>query len=1049
MIELKNIIKNYEASETVVHALKGVSLAFRENEFVAILGPSGGGKTTLLNIMGGLDKYTSGDLIINGKSTIKYRDKDWDTYRNHSVGFVFQSYNLIPHQTVLSNVELALTIAGVGKNEREERAIEVLEKVGLADQIYKKPNQLSGGQMQRVAIARALINDPDILLADEPTGALDSKTSLQIMDLLKEVAKDKLVVMVTHNPDLAYQYANRIVKISDGEIIDDSNPYIEEKTNRKNKTGKAKMHFTTALALSLQNLWTKKARTFLVGFAGSIGIIGIALILSLSTGVNNYIDEVQENSLSSYPLTIENNTVDFTSAMTAMMGTIEARQKIDGSIVEVPVMTEMFASVDIGENNLKKFKEYLERNEELLKEWVSSIQYTYGIDFNIYKADNHLKVNPSELMSSGMMSYYSAYSFSNTFFEVLDNSDLLDTQYEILAGRWSNNYDEVILVLADKYAISDFTLYSLGLKDQDEFNELISAAMKGETSTIESHPLTLSYEELLDLEYKLVLSTSYYVHDETYDAWVDKSSDEAFVNDLIDNGLSLKIVGVVAPKEGVSSTALTQGIGYSHALVEWAINQASQTDIVKQQLSNKDIDVFSGNSFEDINNKQTESKLNFQDMISIDEKKLMQAFGNNFDQKKISNIITKYISEAMSAIQINNEELSTDLLADISSESLDMVIDYIQTYGNGITAYYVESDIDSMISNYLGNFDYDTIINKYGINKMMLEPFYTEMFKGLLSGYYQYASVLDINLKRAMVSKSGFSAFVALFISNDEVTNAIDLYAKTVVEATMKEKVGLAMGNMSTGIIQQVSNGMNVNPELIASAFTFNMNENDLTALMSTLNTTNTMASCASNLKKLGYRDLQDPSSISIYLFDFESKDNFKAFIDEYNNIQRESDLEEDVISYTDITGILMSSIQTIINAVSYVLIAFVSVSLIVSSIMIGIITYISVIERTKEIGVLRSLGASKKDVGNIFSAETFIIGLLAGLIGVFTTIILCIPINIVIRKLTSIATLKAELPLFGAIGLVIISVILTLIAGIFPSSKASKCDPVIALRSE
>lgn len=867
MLQLKNITKNYLSGDNEVQALKGIDIEFRENEFVSILGQSGCGKTTLLNIIGGLDRYTSGDLIINGKSTKEFKDKDWDTYRNHSVGFVFQSYNLIPHQTVLANVELALTISGVGKAERKKRAIEALQKVGLGDQLNKKPNQMSGGQMQRVAIARALVNDPDILLADEPTGALDSKTSVQVMEILKEISKDRLIIMVTHNPELAKKYSSRIVKLLDGKIIDDSNPYksseedVKKARNKKDKSGKASMKFTTAVRLSLNNLMTKKGRTFLTSFAGSIGIIGIALILSLSHGMQSYINRVEEDTLSSYPLTIQEASIDVTSMLEAMMGNGEKEEHNDNKIYSRPIVNNILETVStkLQTNNLEEFKKYLESGDTNIKDYINAIQYEYNLNLNIYKQNEdktYQQVNPSKVFdelgfgemmesrqsTSSMMSGSMTMTQTDVWNEMLDNQNLLQSQYDVLAGKWPTKYNEVVLIVDENNEVSDYTLYSLGIKDIKELNESMEK-IKNKEKVEAGESESYSYDDLLNYKFKILLNTDYYK--ESGNAWQDMSNDDEYMKNVVDNAEEITIVGIIKPNEEIVSSSGAGMIGYTKELKEYVINKINETEIVKEQKENSNINVFTGIEFPENQNS---------------------------------------------------------------------------------------------------SFDYS------------------------------------------------------------QLTDEQRMYMATLSEAELAE----LMKNYAE----------------------------------------NSTATYDSNLSTLGVVDLNKPSTINIYPKDFESKDMITTKISEYNDKQTNDGKEENVITYTDIVGVMMSSVSTIINVISYVLIAFVGISLVVSSIMIGIITYISVLERTKEIGILRSIGASKKDVSRVFNAETLIIGLVAGLIGIVVTLLLNIPINMIIKSIVGISNIS-KLPTVGAIILVVISVGLTMIAGLIPARFAAKRDPVEALRTE
>jgi len=861
MLQLKNITKNYLSGDTEVKALKGIDLEFRESEFVAILGQSGCGKTTLLNIIGGLDRYTTGDLIINDKSTKEFKDKDWDTYRNHSIGFVFQSYNLIPHQTVLANVELALTISGVSKEERRKRAKEALEKVGLGDQLNKKPNQMSGGQMQRVAIARALVNDPDILLADEPTGALDSQTSIQVMEILKEISKDRLIIMVTHNPELAEKYSTRIIKLLDGKVTDDSNPYeaskkdLDRARTKKEKSGKASMKFGTAVRLSLNNLMTKKGRTFLTSFAGSIGIIGIALILSLSHGMQSYIDRVEEDTLSSYPLTIQEATIDMSSMMEAMMGDGEGEAREDGKIYSRAIVNEILETVStkIQTNNLEEFKAFIEGDETDIKNYINAVQYSYNLDLNIYKQDeegNIQRVNPSIVFekfgfgdngsnqqNSGMMTRTDVWT------EMLDNQELIQSQYDVVAGKWPEKYNEVVLIVDENNEISDYTLYSLGIKDVDELSDAMEKIKNGEELEAPEEMESYTYEDILNYKFKVILNTDYYK--KAGNAWQDMSEDSEYMKEVVKNAEEISIVGIIRPNPETVASSGSGLIGYNKDLKEHVINKINEAEIVKEQKENPEINVFTGTQFPE----DTDTAFDFSQLS--DEQKMYMA-------------------------SLSQEELA----------------ELMQTYSENANA------------------TYDT------------------------------------------------------------------------------------------------------------------------------------------NLAQLGVVDLNKPSTINIYPKDFDSKEMITNIITDYNNKQSDEGKEENVINYTDVVGIMMGSISTIIDVISYVLIAFVGISLVVSSIMIGIITYISVLERTKEIGILRSIGASKKDVSRVFNAETLIVGLVAGLIGIGTTLLLNIPINIFIKAIVGISNIS-KLPFAGGAILVAISVGLTMIAGLIPAKFAAKRDPVEALRSE
>lgn len=917
MLVLKDIVKDYEAGDTTVRALKGIDISFRENEFVAILGPSGCGKTTMLNIIGGLDRYTSGDLFINGKSTKSFDDSDWDTYRNHSIGFVFQSYNLIPHQTVLSNVELALTLSGVSKKERRERAIEALKKVGLEQHIYKKPNQMSGGQMQRVAIARALINDPDILLADEPTGALDSETSVQIMDLLKEIAKEKLIIMVTHNPDLAYDYANRIIKCLDGEVVDDSNPYNpteedialqKEKSANAKAKGKKSMSFGSAFALSINNLRTKKGRTFLTAFAGSIGIIGIALVLALSNGIQVYIDRVQEDMLLSYPMMVEKQTMDFESIMSSFTGLstemIEGAENAEDGKVYVNESFMQMVNSFISEatsNNLDNFKKYIEDNREAFDECCNDVQFKYSTQLNIYRADTEngvVKVNPSTLMDNmpmdeSMASMASSMSSMTQSFsvwtELIGDAELMDAQYDVIAGRMPEKYNEVVLIVDGNNQINELVVYALGLKNQEEFTKNIMAALASGEALETNDVNEFSYDEILDMKFKLVLSADYYVKDAKTGLWSDNSENAYFVKKLVDEGEEIKIVGILKPDENNTLSIGTGGIGYTRELMDYAITETKKRDIVKEQLASTEKDVLTGYEFSNLT-------------------------VNDFD------------------------------LADVDLSLIDF------TYLDYTPFLSMAEEMDMSQVNIMD------MASMFGFDDM------SNLQKKLMEGFLNDEQVLA--LKQAYVDT---------------------LAAKSSFEGT---------------------------------------------------------------LEKIGYSTDESPSSIALYPKSFEDKEQLNELIDYYNKQVEKEGHPESKIKCTDYIGLLMNSITTIIDIVTYVLVAFVAISLVVSSIMIGIITYISVLERTKEIGILRSIGASKKDVARVFNAETAVIGFCAGVIGILSTLLLEIPINLLLKYAAHVPA-AASLPVAGGVILVVISISLTLIAGLIPSRIAARKDPVEALRTE
>ena len=861
MLELKNIKKSYKTADFTQVALDNINLEFRKSEFVSILGPSGSGKTTLLNIIGGLDRYDSGDLIINGKSTKDFKDRDWDEYRNNSVGFIFQSYNLIGHINVLSNVEMSMTLSGVGSKEKRRRALEVLEKVGLKDHAYKKPNELSGGQMQRVAIARALVNNPDIILADEPTGALDSNTSIQIMELIKEISKDKLVIMVTHNPELAQKYSSRIIRLLDSKIIDDTMPYNPTKKEREDakkdskKSRKTSMSFLTALSLSINNLKTKKGRTILTAFAGSIGIIGIATIMSLSNGVQNYINRTQEETLSSYPLTIQENTIDASAMIELMMGQndIDTSTQEENKVYSNDIMNEVMSTMSskIEKNNLKRFKEYLDTNREKINDSLTAIEYNYDLNLNIYsqRDGKTVKSNPSTVFEKigmdfgGSNSMMSQFTSTDVFLKQLDNEELVHSQYNLLAGNWPQNYNEVVLLVDKNNQVSDYTLYSLGLKDQDELEAKYNKILSGEE--IEADEQTsYTYDDILNLEFKVLPQTDYY--EKEGNVWIDKSEDEEYVNQKLENAETLKVVGIIQINEEAIANTTSGVILYTKELEEHIIDKISNSEIVKEQLANDKVNVFTG-------------------------------------------------------LEFNEESTSKDF--DINSLS-----DEQRTY--------------------------------------------------LMS------------------------------LSQEELAQVIAAYSE------------------------------------------------------------NANATYETTLDKMGYVNIEEPSTINIYPKDFEAKENIENFISEYNTMVENEGNESDTINYTDTVGLIMSSVTSIVNIISYVLIAFVSISLVVSSIMIGIITYISVLERTKEIGILRSIGASKKDISRVFNAETLIIGFCAGVLGILCTYLLTFPANAILKAVVNVSGL-VQVPWGAALVLVCISMILTVISGLIPSKMASKKDPVIALRTE
>ena len=995
MLKLRSIVKDYQAGDTTVHALRGVSLNFRESEFVAILGHSGCGKTTLLNIIGGLDHYTSGDLIIGGRSTKDFSDADWDSYRNHSVGFVFQSYNLIPHQTVLSNVELALTLSGVSKSERRERAVRALESVGLGDQLDKKPNQMSGGQMQRVAIARALVNDPDILLADEPTGALDSETSVQVMEILKEISKDRLIIMVTHNPELAETYASRIVRLKDGEIVDDSAPYEEDGTEqpRTGRSKKTSMRFTTALSLSRNNLMTKKGRTFLTAFAGSIGIIGIALILSLSNGIQTYIDRVQEDTLSSYPLTIEAESVDMSSMVTTLMGVHspnkegEAQHERD-AVYSNNIMYDMmssFASAETQTNNLKDFKTYLEGDNEL-SQHISSISYDYDLGMSIYAKDTDGKVFKSdvtellqtcmsELYGGDYSSYFerfgSAYSAMETWEQMLPPQngedgelvgDLLHEQYDLIYGSWPQKYDEVVLIVNKDNEISDLVIYSLGLSAQDEVVSSMQHMLDG-SAFDEKDIQSWNYEDLCDLRFKIILPAERYQYDSASGAYTDVSTSETgldFLYNSDDVGTRVKIVGILRPNENAVSSMLSGAIGYTSALTDHLVEKAGKTEILQKQKEDPATDVILGLPF------------------------LTDDYAVSDEQKRADvteHLKTLSVTERAAAYTAMMSVPSEEYLAAIVEQQMG-ALDRAGIEQMVVSAYAQQMGVDeAAVKSYIAQMDDDTLFG-----------YVEQSIREQVSG--QYAAGVQARLAN---------------MTSDQLAMALDL--------------ALAGSPTVKPLTQEQYNWLY---------------DNYMPATVST-------GSYEDNLKLLGDVNLASPKTINIFASTFADKDAIADAIEQYNNAVS----EDDRIEYTDYVALLMSSITTIINAISYVLIAFVAISLIVSSIMIGIITYISVLERTKEIGILRAIGASKRDISRVFNAETLIEGFCSGVIGIGVTLLLLLPINLVVHHLTGIESLNAILPVAGGVALVVISMALTFLAGLIPSGIAARKDPVEALRTE
>lgn len=1254
MLQIKDIHKEYRTGNLVQRALDGVSLSLRDNEFVAILGPSGSGKTTLLNIIGGLDRYDRGDLIINGISTKKYKDRDWDSYRNHTIGFVFQSYNLIPHQTVLANVELALTISGVSKSERRRRAKEALEKVGLGAQIHKKPSQMSGGQMQRVAIARALVNDPEILLADEPTGALDSETSVQVMDLLQEVAKERLVVMVTHNPELAQLYATRIVTVKDGRILSDTDPFVIDSESmappvHKNM-GKSSMSFFTALSLSFQNLKTKKARTLLTSFAGSIGIIGIALILSISNGVDKYITNMEEETLSEYPLQIQSTGVDLTSMM---MGAATAQSgKKDGEVGVAQMVTNMFSKMN--SNDLESLKVYLDSNESSISQYANSVEYTYSVSPQIFleNGKNIRQVNPDKsfsamgLGSGSSNSIMSSTMSTDVFHEMPEDADLYKDQYDVKAGRWPENYKECVLVLTSQGDISDFLQYTLGLRDGKELDDMVQKFMAEEAVETPENEGPYTYDEILGKKFKLVNSTDYYEYDEEYKVWKDKSDNSSYMKKLVKNGEDLTIVGIVQPVEGATASMLTAGICYTPELTKHVIEKAASSEIVKQQLADEKINVFTGEEFGKEDNEN--SKFDMESLFSINADALQEAFqvdlsGFNMDLSSLSGLssglnvempdmpdmsalagninldessmpdlskliklddldldlshmidpeeilknlpadqvpdmsqalksvkfdfteekVTALLKEVLTGYQESikdkpeadmdkmqaalkqyltskemNERLCKDLQelvknnvnVDMSSEKLIAVavglMNQYQEYAkaNGITqtdvasilAFLSQGEIQQQIKEEAENLVKNSVtvnittkqiqdlllqdvvaaypeyarnnslpdpanLGTYFLEYMQTEDGQNRLMNGLMTlvdtseVQTQFSQAMETYMKSMMTSftdaitKGIESKFTEIMEQVEkQLTKGIQTAMEQMmgnISSGMQEAMQSVMASVSSSITSAMSQAMSglgglgssmgnmedalsIDPEAFAKAIQMNMNEDDLSELMMSLLSSEN-ASYDGNLKKLGYADLNVPGGINIYPKDFESKSEIVGILDQYNADMEAAGEDEKVITYTDLVGTLMSSVTDIVNIISYVLVAFVAISLVVSSIMIGVITYISVLERKKEIGILRAIGASRHNVSQVFNAETFIIGFCAGAMGIGITLLLLIPANSIIRSLADGVNVKAALPPVAAVVLIGLSVVLTLLGGLIPSRKAAKSDPVTALRTD
>ena len=1090
MLQLLNICKSYTTADFTQTALDNVSVSFRDNEFVAILGPSGSGKTTLLNIVGGLDHYDSGNLIIDGISTEQYKDKDWDAYRNNRIGFVFQSYNLIPHQTVLSNVELALTLSGVSRAERHDRAVAALQKVGLGDHINKKPSQLSGGQMQRVAIARALINDPEILLADEPTGALDSKTSVQIMDLLTEIANDRLVIMVTHNPELAEDYATRIVTLTDGVIRSDTDPYdpsTEDLRQSEKPVQRTKMSFLTALSLSFKNLMTKKGRTLMTAFAGSIGIIGIAAILALANGVNNYIKSVEEETLSEYPLQIQSTGFDMTSMMFGAAGEgAEASGAGDDqgedSVHVVEMVSNMVSS--IGSNDLASLKEYLDSGESDIDQYTNAIEYTYNVAPQIFSSNTEKlrQVNPDKSFSAlGLGSSTSSNSLmsmsmsTDTFYEMPSDPGLYEYQYDVKAGRWPESHNEVVLVLTGNGGISDFMLYTLGLRDATELDDMVKKFAAEEEVTAPADLEDPSYEDILGVSFKLVNAADYYQHDDEFNVWKDKTDDTDYMRELVENGEDVRVVGVVQPRDDATATMLSTGINYPSSLTDYVMDQAANSAIVNDQIAHPDTNVFTGKAFDD--EGDDESAFNMESLFTIDGDAIQAAFkfdesaltsglsgmsldlsGLSLDMGSLPAFDSSGISIDPSSIDMGNYLDFSDIKLDMGDVQPDMDSEKLQaamkdimegfqpwyknwaqeqvaqgkvpTMEDGAKAYLESEDVQKKIA--------ETIMSSIDMTKAT-EALQTQLQQQISAKMQQAVPAM------AQALQSQLQASISTAMSS-YMQNVMGAYMQQM-SAAVEAQVSAAMQQSMNQIAANMSNAMSIDESAFKDAFKMNMSEEELGELMMSLMSTEE-ASYDNNLKKLGYADPAKPGGIDIYPIDFESKEKVIQILDGYNDRMTADGQEDKVITYTDFVGTLMSSVTDIVNMISYVLVAFVAISLVVSSIMIGVITYISVLERKKEIGILRSIGASKGDISRVFNAETIIVGFTAGVIGIGLTALACIPANAIVYSLFDVANV-ASLPWQAAVILVGISVFLTFLAGLIPSSAASRKDPVEALRSE
>ena len=1064
MLQLKKIHKQYKTGDLVQTALDKVSLNLRDCEFVAILGPSGSGKTTLLNIIGGLDRYDSGDLIINGISTKKYTDRDWDSYRNHTIGFVFQSYNLIPHQTVLANVELALTISGVSGTERRRRATEALQKVGLGNQLHKHPTEMSGGQMQRVAIARALVNDPDILLADEPTGALDSETSIQVMELLKEVAKDRLVVMVTHNPELAHQYATRIVQLKDGVIRSDTDPFEPDAAQLAppvhKSMGRSSMSPLTSLSLSFNNLLTKKARTLLTAFAGSIGIIGIALIISLSAGVNQYIDDTERSTLSEYPLQILSSGMDLTSMLTSGSPASASGTTAEEGMVPVrQLITQMVAGIT--SNDLKSLKTYLESDDCTIAEDATSIEYSYNAQPQIYRedADGSIRqVNPdSSLSSLGISSTSSTNSMmssmmnTSVFYQLPESDELYNSQYEVKAGRWPEKYNECVAVLGADGTITDYALYALGLRDSAELDKMIQQFAQNQNVDVPTDFKTYRYSDFIGIQFKLVNAADRYLRDDDHNAWVDKSDDKDFMKNLVASSETLTVVGVVQPKEDASASMLSSGIAYPAALTQHVIAAAADSQMVKDQLASPSINVMNGEPF----GAEDASAFDMSSLFRIDTDMLKSAF--QFDTSKLNFDLSGAFDLDNGSVDLGSLLDPDDFQLDLDlTETPDLDMSTLTDLFANMDLSVSEDKMQELAQKVLvGYKDYVIGNGILNLNKISFSQYLkSDAFKTLMND--AMGELFDQDALQAQFSEAMQTAMSTLMESySSQISETLQTQLGSAMQTAMTKLMTQMSQNIQSQMQQsfsqlgsQMESALKIDATAFQKAIQFNMSEDDLTDLMKSAMLSST-ATYDSNLQTLGYADLDAPSQIKIYPQDFDHKASVVAKLDAYNDNMRSQGADDKVIQYTDVVGTLMTSVTEIINMISNMLVAFVSISLVVSSIMIGVITYISVLERRKEIGILRAIGASKRNISEVFNAETFIIGLCSGVMGVVLSEILLIPGNMLIQKISNGTNVVARLPLNAALVLIVLATVLTILGGFIPAKGASRSDPVKALRSE